>query len=106
MIPKLFDFQVDGIGIDLVSRPENLNLILESLFDKELILGCLDARNTKLEDEEELLKLFERTTQKVSAERIYVSPSCGLEFLPRQTALLKLKRMVQVVKKFNRMGSD
>jgi len=101
LIPKLFDFQVDGIGIDVVSRPENLNSILESSFNKELILGCLDARNTSLEDEEELLKLFERVTQKFSSEKVYISPSCGLEFLPHETALAKLKRMVQAVKKFN-----
>ncbi len=106
LIPKLFDFQVNGIGIDVVSKPENLNLILDSSSNKEFILGCLDARNTKLEDEEELLKLFERTTQKVSGERVYVSPSCGLEFLPHKTALAKLKRMVQSVKKFNLSGGD
>jgi 5-methyltetrahydropteroyltriglutamate--homocysteine methyltransferase len=101
LIPQLFDFHVDGIGIDVVSKPENLNLILDSSFDKELILGCVDARNTKLEKERELLKLFERITQKFSSEKVYISPSCGLEFLPHQTALMKLKTMVQAVKKFN-----
>lgn len=106
LIPKLFDFQVDGIGLDVVSKPENSNLILESSFNKELILGCLDARNTKLEKEEELLKLFERITQKISSEKIYISPSCGLEFLPHETALAKLKIMVHSVKEFNRVGND
>ncbi|MFQ6003277.1 MAG: methylcobamide--CoM methyltransferase [Candidatus Zixiibacteriota bacterium] len=106
LLPQLFDFQVNGIGIDVVSKPENLNLILDSLCPKKLILGCLDARNTKLEEEEELLKLFERVTQKISAEKIYISPSCGLEFLPHETALMKLKRMVQAVRKFNLSGGD
>lgn len=106
LIPKLFDFQVNGIGIDVVSKPENLNLIVDSSFDKELVLGCLDARNTKLEKEDELLKLLKRITQKVSAEKIYISPSCGLEFLPHETAVMKLTRMVQSVNKFNRSGSD
>jgi 5-methyltetrahydropteroyltriglutamate--homocysteine methyltransferase len=106
LIPKLFDFQVNGIGIDVISKPENFNLILDSSFNKELILGCVDARNTKLEKEENLLKLFERITQKVSAERLYISPSCGLEFLPHATALVKLKRMVQAVEKFDRRESS
>ncbi|MFQ6032465.1 MAG: methylcobamide--CoM methyltransferase [Candidatus Zixiibacteriota bacterium] len=106
LLPQLFDFQVNGIGIDVVSKPENLNLILDSLCPKKLILGCLDARNTKLEEEEELLKLFERVTQKISAEKIYISPSCRLEFLPHETALMKLKRMVQAVRKFNLSGGD
>jgi 5-methyltetrahydropteroyltriglutamate--homocysteine methyltransferase len=105
LIPELFDFQVDGIGIDVVSKPENLNLILDNSFDKELVLGCLDARNTKLEKEDELLKSFDKITQKVSDDKIYISPSCGLEFLPHETALAKLKRMVQAVEKFNSSGN-
>lgn len=106
LIPGLFDFHVDGIGIDVVSKPENLNLILgSSLNNKELILGCVDARNTKLEKEEELLKLFEKVTGKVPTERLFISPSCGLEFLPHETVPLKLKRMVESVEKFNRMGN-
>ncbi len=106
LIPRLLDFDVNGIGIDVVSMPENLNILLGSSFDKELILGCLDARNTKVEEEKDILKIFERTTQKISSERIYISPSCGLEFLPHEAALAKLKRMVQAVEKFNRSGSD
>jgi 5-methyltetrahydropteroyltriglutamate--homocysteine methyltransferase len=106
LIPRLFDFPVDGIGIDVVSRPENLNLILDRSFDKDLVLGCLDARNTKLEEEKQLFKLFEKVTQEVSSRRLYISPSCGLEFLPHETALAKLKRMVQAVRKFNLSGSS
>jgi 5-methyltetrahydropteroyltriglutamate--homocysteine methyltransferase len=107
LIPQLFDLPVDGIGIDVVSKPDNLNLILDGSFNnKELIFGCLDARNTRLEKEKEVLNLFERITQKVSSEKLYISPSCGLEFLPHETALLKLKRMVQAVEKFNRRGSS
>jgi 5-methyltetrahydropteroyltriglutamate--homocysteine methyltransferase len=106
LIPGLFDFQVNGVGIDVVSKPENLDLILDSSSDKEFILGCLDARNTRLEEEEELLRLFEKITRRVSAERLYISPSCGLEFLPHETALIKLKRMAQSVEKFNSSRSD
>jgi methionine synthase II (cobalamin-independent) len=47
------------------------------------------------------LNLFERITKKISNDRLYISPSCGLEFLPHENALMKLKRMVEVVKKFN-----
>jgi len=106
LIPGVFGFQVDGIGVDLISRPENLDLLLESASDKELILGCVDGRNTKPEKEEELLSLFERVTQKISDEKIYISPSCGLEFLPHSSAMAKLKTMVQSVRKFNHTEDD
>ena len=104
LVPKLFDFPVDVVGVDIISKTENLNLILENSFKKEIALGCLDARNTKLEPEDELLDLFEKVTGKLSSDKIYVNPSCGLEFLPHGNALMKLKRMVEAVKIFNRMG--
>lgn len=101
LVPELFDFSVDLIGIDVVSYPENLNLILKNSFDKRLGLGCLDARNTKIEKETELLKLFEQVSKKIKTENIFVAPSCGLEFLPHEAAIEKLKHMVSVVKNFN-----
>jgi len=106
LTPRLFDFPVDGIGIDIVSKPENSNLLLDNSFDKELILGCVDARNTRLEKEEDLLKLFEGVAKKIPEDKIYVSPSCGLEFLPHNNALLKMKTMTQAVRKFNHIGSN
>ena len=102
LLPKISDFPVDVVGIDIVSRPENLEAILENNFNKELILGCIDARNTKLETEEELFALFEKVTKRIPPEKIYISPSCGLEFLPQETAVKKLKKMVEVVKNFQR----
>jgi 5-methyltetrahydropteroyltriglutamate--homocysteine methyltransferase len=101
LVPKLFDLPVDIIGIDIISKPENFGLILDYDKEKEIGLGCVDARNTKMETESELLAIFEKVTQKIPSHKIYISPSCGLEFLPHADALKKLKNMVAVVKKFN-----
>jgi 5-methyltetrahydropteroyltriglutamate--homocysteine methyltransferase len=97
----LFDMPVDVIGIDLVSKPENLSAILEGDFKKEVILGCLDARNTKMEDEKEIFKLIEKVAKKIPPEKIYVSHSCGLEFLPHENALKKIKLLSSIAKQFN-----
>jgi 5-methyltetrahydropteroyltriglutamate--homocysteine methyltransferase len=101
LVPKLFDLPVDIIGIDIISKPENFELILDYGKEKEIGLGCVDARNTKMETESELLAIFKKITQKIPSDKIYISPSCGLEFLPHADALKKLKNMVAVVKKFN-----
>jgi 5-methyltetrahydropteroyltriglutamate--homocysteine methyltransferase len=102
LVPQLFDLPVDIIGIDIMSQPENFSLILD-YYDsaKEIGLGCVDARNTKIETESELLSIFERATPRIPSDKIYVSPSCGLEFLPHAVAFKKLKNMVAVVKKFD-----
>jgi len=102
LVPGLFDLPVDIVGVDVVSKKENLDLLLEYNGGKEVGLGCVDARNTKMETESELLALFEKITKKIPPNKIFVNPSCGLEFLPHAEAQKKLKNMVQAVKKFNR----
>ncbi|MDH4222886.1 MAG: methylcobamide--CoM methyltransferase [candidate division Zixibacteria bacterium] len=101
LIPELFDLPVDVIGIDLVSKPENIALLLETDIKRELILGCLDARNTRIENEEEVLKLIQKVSRKISPDKIYISPSCGLEFLPHENALKKLRLLSSIASRFN-----
>ncbi|MGB2768844.1 MAG: methylcobamide--CoM methyltransferase [Candidatus Zixiibacteriota bacterium] len=101
LVPGLFDLPVDLLGVDVVSRKENLDLLLESWREKDIGLGCVDGRNTKMESESELLALFEKVTKKIPEDRIFISPSCGLEFLPHAEAQKKLENMVEAVKKFN-----
>jgi 5-methyltetrahydropteroyltriglutamate--homocysteine methyltransferase len=101
LMPGLFDLPVDVIGVDVVSRKENLELLLESDCKKEIGLGCLDARNTMMEKQPALIALFEKVTKKIPSDKIYINPSCGLEFLPHAEAQKKLKNMVDAVKRFN-----
>lgn len=96
---ELFDIEVDGFGFDLVSGPDNLELVKELPEDKKLQAGILDARNTKLETAEELRARVEQLAEMTGAERLYVSPSAGLEYLPREKARAKLERLGEVVKK-------
>lgn len=102
LFSRILDVPVDVIGIDVVSKPENLDVVLDSDFKQELILGALDARNTKIESEDELFTLFDKVTNKIRPEKIYISPSCGLEFLPHEAAVKKLKKMTEAVKNFQR----
>jgi len=101
LTPELLNLAVDIIGIDLVSKPENLDALLKADVKKEVILGCLDARNTKMEDEKEVFKLIEKVAKKIPPEKIYFSPSCGLEFLPHENALKKIKLLSSIAKQFN-----
>ncbi len=89
--PALLEFPVDVIGIDVAERPQHLDLILGRPFPKQLGLGVVNARNTRLETEAELERLLERVTQHVPPERLWLNPSCGLEFLPHATARRKME---------------
>jgi len=97
---KLMDFPVDVVAVDTVSHPENLDTIIEKGCTKELGLGCVEARNIKVETREEILGVLERVAKVVPAEKIMVSPSCGLEFLPRNYAFQKMKAISEAVREF------
>ena len=100
LVPDLFELPVDILGVDVVSRKENLDLLLDYNGKKGIGLGCVDARNTMMEKHSDLIALFEKFTKKFSGDRIFVNPSCGLEFLPHAEAQKKLKNMVEAARKF------
>lgn len=95
----LFEIPVGGFGFDLVSGPENLELIKAVPEGRIVQAGLLDARNTKLEDEDDLLDRIRQILEAVPARDLWISPSSGLEFLPREKARAKLQRLGDVAKK-------
>ncbi|MBI3319442.1 MAG: hypothetical protein HYZ89_02490, partial [Candidatus Omnitrophica bacterium] len=92
--------RVDLIGVDLVSDPKTIKAVTRLPWKKELALGCVDARNTKLESVTELHAVFDVITKRIPSDRLYVNPNCGLEFLPYAQARQKLKRLVEAVRRY------
>jgi len=99
--PALLEFPVDVLGIDVAERPQHLDLLLGRPFPKELGLGAVNGRNTRLESEEDLVRLFNRVTTHVPPDRVWVNPSSGLEFLPHGTARRKLEVLAGAVRSHN-----
>ncbi|MBI2885434.1 MAG: hypothetical protein HYY15_04620 [Candidatus Omnitrophica bacterium] len=91
---------VDQIGVDVVSDPKAIGSVRRTKWTKELSLGCLDARNTKLESVTELHALFDVVTKVIPVDRLSVHPSCGLEFLPYEQARQKLNRLTEAVRRY------
>jgi 5-methyltetrahydropteroyltriglutamate--homocysteine methyltransferase len=94
ILPQLLDLPVDVLGLDFVHGRQNWDALGKVRFDKKLGFGIVDARNTRLETAEQVRADIARVTDLVPPERLYVNPSCGLEYLPRETAFEKLKNMV------------
>ena len=99
ILPALLDLPVDVIGLDFVWGRDNWEAIRTVRFDKKLGFGIVDARNTRMETPEQVREAIRRIAEFIPAERLYVNPSCGLEYLPREVAFEKLKRMVQGVRR-------
>jgi 5-methyltetrahydropteroyltriglutamate--homocysteine methyltransferase len=97
ILPQLMELPVDLIGLDFVWGPGNWEALERTVFTKGLGFGIVDARNTKMESVEEIVAQVRRVSEFVPAERLCVNPSCGLEYLPREAAFEKLKRLVEGV---------
>ncbi|MDQ3985301.1 MAG: methylcobamide--CoM methyltransferase [Actinomycetota bacterium] len=96
---QLFQLPVDGFGLDFVAGPENRELIGDLPPDKTLQAGIVDARNTRLEDEDRLASIIRDLIDAVGSDRLFVAPSAGLEFLPREKARAKLQWLSDVARK-------
>ncbi|MBI4004002.1 MAG: hypothetical protein HY353_03180 [Candidatus Omnitrophica bacterium] len=102
LFAPLMKAKVDLIGADLVSEPKTIQALKRTKITKELAIGCLDARNTKLESVRELHAIFRAVGRLVPLDRLYVNPNAGLEFLPHTQALAKLKRLGEAVRSYKR----
>ncbi len=83
--PILRDLPVDGLGLDLVRGPENLELLARHGFpaDKWLVAGVVDGRNVWITDLAKALETLERLASDLGGrERIMVAPSCSLLHVP------------------------
>lgn len=87
------------IAADCVSHPANFDVLLS--LDKKFNcgFGIVDARNIKMEDKSSLMKQMEKIAAKLPDA--YISPSCGLEFLPHREARTKLDLLTNAVSAFN-----
>jgi 5-methyltetrahydropteroyltriglutamate--homocysteine methyltransferase len=94
ILPALLDTPADVIGLDFVAGPGNWDALKSAGFNKKLGFGIVDGRNTRLDAPEKIVDAIKRVSEVVPQGRLYVNPSCGLEYVPRETAFDKLKQMV------------
>jgi 5-methyltetrahydropteroyltriglutamate--homocysteine methyltransferase len=67
---------------------------LAPLSGKKILLGVLDLADPAVESAETVAARIRRALPHVSAENIILAPDCGMKYLPRDSALGKLKAMV------------
>ncbi len=90
------DLPIDFLGLDFTYSPELPDLIESRGSDKLLGLGLIDARNTKMEKTEEVVSTVKKVASSIVHDKIYLNPSCGLEYLPRKRAYEKIQHMVEI----------
>ena len=91
-LPEILDLPFRLIGLDLVQGAGSWTLLDRWNPSVGLDLGIVDARNVRLEAPELLTRQVGRGRAVLGpGTMLHVSPSCGLEFLPRDVARRKLE---------------
>jgi 5-methyltetrahydropteroyltriglutamate--homocysteine methyltransferase len=103
LFPQILELPFSTIGLDFVMGSANYEIISRAPFAKKLGLGIIDARNTRLETVEQIVERIRRVSDVVRLDSLYVNPSSRLEYLPREVAEAKLKRMVEGVRRAEEM---
>jgi 5-methyltetrahydropteroyltriglutamate--homocysteine methyltransferase len=68
--------------------------VLRDLADKTVVLGVLDLGSNEVETPKVVAARIRRALEVVPAERLVVAPDCGMKYLTRERAFLKLEAMV------------
>ena len=91
--------KVKYVAADCVSHPSNLETLFQLSGKFQCCFGIVDARNVKMESDGQMAGLL----KKIAARCLdaFISPSCGLEFLPHREALAKLHLLAGAVSAFN-----
>jgi 5-methyltetrahydropteroyltriglutamate--homocysteine methyltransferase len=73
----------DGLHIDLVRAPEQLDAVLDALpAGRVLSAGVVDGRNIWRSRPERVLPLLRKAQARVGRERLWLAPSCSLLHVP------------------------
>lgn len=74
---------VDALHIDLVRAPQQLEAVLASLKENQLLsLGLVDGRNIWKNDYQASLNLINKAIEKIGKDRILLAPSSSLLHVP------------------------
>ncbi len=93
LLDALAAFPVAQIGIDIRSRETHVLDKLNAL-RQTVVLGIVDARNTRVETEGELVRFIDAALKRIPAEYLWLAPTTGLEYLPHDVAVEKLRALV------------
>ena len=87
-LPLVASLPVQGLHIDLVRAPGQLDAVLDALSGEQVLsLGLIDGRNIWRTDLDAALALAERAKARIGGDRLLVAPSCSLLHVPIDAGL-------------------
>ncbi len=94
LVSRLLDLPFHLVYFDCAYAPLVVDKLKGAdLNGKHIGISVVDARNTKLESRDDVRGNIAMAQDLVPMHSLHITPSCGLEFLPRTRAYEKLTRM-------------
>jgi 5-methyltetrahydropteroyltriglutamate--homocysteine methyltransferase len=91
-LPQLAACSAEAISIEAAQAKLDLS-VLKELTGKKIVLGVISLGDPEAETPEVVAARIREGLKFVPAERLTVSPDCGMKYLPRDLAFRKLKAL-------------
>lgn len=90
ILGELMEIPVSAIGVDFYATDVTS---LPRPFPKTLLAGIVDARNSLLEETDELVKFGQRLLEELEGPSLHIVPNGDLQFVPERIAREKVLRL-------------
>ena len=91
-LPELAGCATDQISIETAQSGLDLG-VLSDLTDKTIILGVLDLSTPEVESTETVAARARRAFDRIPPAQLVLAPDCGMKYLPRDSALGKMRAL-------------
>src|SRR5438067_9957307 len=100
MLPAFLEMRVDEIHLEMASREfAELELIAEIAKKKDVAVGIIDVKSYYIETVDDVAARVRACLKQAPADRLSFAPDCGLSQTARWAARVKLKNLVDGVKR-------
>ena len=96
-LPELAQCSCQQVSIETAQSQLDCSA-LQALDGKRVMVGCIDLSDPAVETVDTIVQRIERALPYVKAENVILAPDCGMKYLPRETAIGKLRAMVDAAK--------
>jgi 5-methyltetrahydropteroyltriglutamate--homocysteine methyltransferase len=94
IIDSLLDNSIDYVGIDFYAT--SLDTLVEPTFDKGLVCGCVDGRNSLIESPAEIGDFALKVRDKLEPRDLILAPNTDLDYLPQPIAEKKVRLLGKI----------
>lgn len=96
LFPAILDTNAHQISMEFaVSDGVGLELFRQYPTDKDVVVGVIDVKDETIETPETVAARIRQALHSIPADKMIISPDCGMKFMPRDRAFGKLKAMVE-----------